>query len=387
MKTENQPLRLLKHAIESANATEAVIVTPVGRVVLPGHYRLLFELSEKGLSISQMAEELYRVSGEWRFALLGRYLKYLNRAGLLADRNQVLLAQGLEDEKKPNVVGTLFKRLFSGKENSRGSIDKWAELPMIREIEPVIRNELLMRAREKKYGSGEACIKQNSSDRSLFAVLEGKLAVAKSFDMKSGPGRRKVVAFLETGAVFGEAGFFFGHKRTADVVAVEPSRVLEIPFDDRMKNIEIGKASALQTRIWFLQVLHSNAQFSSLPGESLDALLHVGERKDFRAGEKIIQEGESADACYFIVQGRASVSQNTIGLGKLQNGDVFGEIALMKAGTLRTATVIAETDVFTVRVDGLRFWNLLKMNLPLAIEVEKIAKRRLAEDRSRLADR
>jgi CRP-like cAMP-binding protein len=305
----------------------------------------------------------------------------LRAADLLADRDQIILAEGLDDkDMRSSMFGFLKRFLSSGPE--RTEID-WNELPMVRQIDPLIRSELLKRAKERTLSKGVSCIRQGANDRSLFVVISGRLAVAKSYRRGAEMGKRKVLAFLDAGAVFGEAAFFFGHPRSADVVALDDSRVLEIPFDPRMKSVDLARAEDLQTRIWFLQSLHSNPSFSKLPSDSLDALLHAGERRDFRAGQKIIQEGEAADACYFIVQGRVDVSQNMKGLGKLQNGDAFGEIALLKSGTLRTATVTAESDVLCIRVEGIRFTNLLKMNLPLAIEIEKLSKGRLNKDRQR----
>lgn len=259
------------------------------------------------------------------------------------------------------------------------SMKELEALPLLRQLDPQLRSELVRPSRVVSLGEGEAVCRQGDTDRALFIVLSGRLAVAKS----SAGRKRKVVAFLETGAVFGEAAFFLGQTRTADVVCMEDSRVLEIPHDPNVQALDRARSEELQLRIWFLQALLSGSFLRELPSEALDALVFTGRKKSFAAGSHIVREGEDADACYFIVQGRATVVQNGKTINKLQNGDVFGEIALLNPGSPRTASVLAESDMITVVIEGERFWDLLSTHLPLAVEIERLSQRRLNADRER----
>lgn len=156
-----------------------------------------------------------------------------------------------------------------------------------------------------------------------------------------------------------------------------------------MKTVDETKSAELQARIWFLQVLMGSKTFKELPSDSLDAILLAGERTTFPPGKRIIQEGEAGDACYFLVQGQASVSQNTVAINKMKAGDAFGEIALLSPGTLRTATVTADSDLITIKVEAHKFWSLLKAHFPLALEIERLASARLKldEERRRLKEK
>lgn len=253
-------------------------------------------------------------------------------------------------------------------------------LPLLRQVDEATRAQLLEHARVREIAEGRRACRQGERDRSIFVLLSGQMAIAKVTGRNQ---RRKVVALLEAGSVFGEAAFFFGTPRSADVVALESSRVLEIRHSDSMKTIDPSKSEELQLRIWFMQALVSNSFLAGLPSEALDALVMAGERKSFKAGEKVISEGEKADACYFLVQGQASVVQNFKPINRLKTGDVFGEIALFDALALRTATVVADADLLTVRLEASRFWALLGAHLPLALEIERIAVARLNADRER----
>ncbi|MES2962579.1 MAG: cyclic nucleotide-binding domain-containing protein, partial [Bdellovibrionota bacterium] len=259
-------------------------------------------------------------------------------------------------------------------------------LPLLRQIDGETRRRLLAKAKVRQLNEREAATKQGEVDRVLYVVLEGRMAVAKRFSVGRGSSRKKVVAILEPGSVFGEAAFFFGHERTADVVALEPSKVLAIPHDPSMKTLETDRGVELQTRIWFLQALVSGSFLKEIPTEALDAVIHSGRVLRVPAGNRVIQEGEAADSCYFIVQGQASVTQKTKLINKMGAGDAFGEIALLQKGLLRTASVHADSELLLIMIDSTTFWSLLRSHLPLALEIERLARLRLTKDRERQQD-
>ncbi len=259
------------------------------------------------------------------------------------------------------------------------SKNELGELTMLRQLDAETRSGLLDVAEVVDVQAREVVCRQGESDRTLFFVLSGRLAVAR----RSSSGRRRVIAFLEAGAVFGELGFFMGERRTADIVATEDSKLLSIRHDERMSTLDPARSEEIKTRTWFLQALMTSAMFKELPSEALDALVFAGKSKRFKAGEKVFSEGETADACYFIIQGQASVSQNFKLINKLQAGDVFGEVALLNPGLLRTATVSADTELLAVRLESDIFWRLLFSHLPLAIEIERVSNNRVQKDKSR----
>ena len=64
----------------------------------------------------------------------------------------------------------------------------------------------------------------------------------------------------------------------------------------------------------------------------------------FKANKKIITEGENGELCYFIKEGNVVCVKNNKIISTISKGGYFGEQALL-ANSLRTATVIAETNV------------------------------------------
>lgn len=257
--------------------------------------------------------------------------------------------------------------------------EAWSELPVLRQLTSTIRNQLVSVARVVEFSPGKSICRQDSKDRSLFIVLEGKLGVAKSFEGR----RRKVVAILEAGAVFGETAFFFGMPRTADVVAMEKCKLLEIPYIPSMKNLDISSSEEFQFRVWLLQALSGNPMLKDLPSEAMDTLIFAGKRRLIKAGQPVFTEGAPADSCYFIAQGRASAVQQGRKINEMGAGDAFGEIALLKMGARRTASVVADSDLLCMELDIESFWALLAARLPLGAEIERLAMRRLKADEER----
>ena len=253
-----------------------------------------------------------------------------------------------------------------------------AKLPLLRQLDSELREELLAKARVVDLKPGELACRQGGTDRSLFILLSGEMAVAKTTK-----GRRRVVALLESGAIFGEAAFFLGQTRTADVVAIEACQLLEIQHHPSMRAMDQERSEELRSRIWFLQALVSSAAFRTLPSEALDALIFAGRERRLPAATHVMSEGQDGDACYFIVQGQGTVTQNGRVINKVKAGDVVGEIALLKPFLPRTATVTADSEMITIAVTIDDFWELLSAHLPLAIEIERVAEARLYADRAK----
>lgn len=258
----------------------------------------------------------------------------------------------------------------------RPSREDLERLPMIRQMDSAVRDTLLASAKIVDLKAGAYVCRQNDLDRKLYVLLDGRLRVVK----KSSAGRKRTVAFLEPGAVFGEIAFFLGERRAADVTVESKSRLLAIPHDERIASVDRNRSEELQLRIWLLQSLVASPLFRTLPADAFDALTFAGSQKRFRPGEKIISEGERGDACYIIIQGQTSVVQNFVAINKLYAGDAFGEIALFRPDLLRTASIVADTETLCVRIESERFWALISSHLPLAIELERLAEARLSAD-------
>lgn len=102
----------------------------------------------------------------------------------------------------------------------------------------------------------------------------------------------------------------------------------------------------------------------------------------FAAGEAVTHEGDQDDGLYMLVKGEAAVRIGTGGsareVARLEPGQFFGEMSLM-TGEVRSATVVAVTDLECYRLDKTAFEALLRERPQLADRVaELLAARREA---------
>jgi serine/threonine protein kinase len=119
-------------------------------------------------------------------------------------------------------------------------------------------------------------------------------------------------------------------------------------------------------------------------------------RRSYKPNEWIIRENEIGDAAYILLAGRCEVLKLVDGveqsLRTLGPGDVFGETAIL-ASTLRTASVVARSDVLAVivtaevlerEVDAMKPW-MGAFIRALATRFSEVTERRASESQTTMA--
>ncbi len=98
---------------------------------------------------------------------------------------------------------------------------------LFRDVAPEALNALQSVSVVKRIAGGEALVRQGDAADALYFVESGRFRVVVN--------QTRIVAHIESGEAVGELAFFAGGKRTADVVAMRDSSVLEVSrraFDD-----------------------------------------------------------------------------------------------------------------------------------------------------------
>lgn len=126
--------------------------------------------------------------------------------------------------------------------------------------------------------------------------------------------------------------------------------------------------------------LHELPLFQFLPAPTRKLVVDSFTPASFDFGAPIVEEGQTADAFYFLVSGTARVikrarNDDEVSLGVLRPGDSFGEMGLLEAGT-RMATVRASGDVEVLKLDASIFHALVRADPQIRSQLELQMKHR-----------
>jgi CRP/FNR family cyclic AMP-dependent transcriptional regulator len=99
--------------------------------------------------------------------------------------------------------------------------------------------------------------------------------------------------------------------------------------------------------------------FSYVPDDVLAEIASILEERRFVAGDSIIKKGELGSSMYTIVSGRVRVHDERSQFNMLEEGDVFGEMALLDTAP-RSASVTAIEDTLLLRLEQDLFYELLE---------------------------
>jgi CRP-like cAMP-binding protein len=119
--------------------------------------------------------------------------------------------------------------------------------------------------------------------------------------------------------------------------------------------------------------------FSGLSQAHLRTVANLAEEVRYGPGRMIVKSGTPGVAFYIIVDGQAKVLKGKITTARreatLGVGDFFGEMALLDGGP-RSASVVAETPLTTIRIERASFRKVLKDEPDIAVKLlEGMARR------------
>ncbi|MEX1357776.1 MAG: cyclic nucleotide-binding domain-containing protein [Gaiellaceae bacterium] len=119
--------------------------------------------------------------------------------------------------------------------------------------------------------------------------------------------------------------------------------------------------------------------FAQCSKQELAAVAAVADEIDLRQGKELTTQGRPGREFLVLVEGEAEVRKNGRKLRTLQDGDFFGEIALVTKRP-RTATVVAKTPVRVLVVTDRAFQSLLERSPSIHSKVLQALAERVAGD-------
>lgn len=295
---------------------------------------------------------------------------------------QLLKTNSLQDSGVAAYLRTFFEPTLKPEKSHSASDERVLtvnEISFFRQLQAETKNTLLAKSKRLRYKAGDLICKQGANDRILYALASGSCGIYRQHTQGY-----QLLAQIEKGAVFGEAGFFLNQKRSAHIVALDNVEVIAIEWQDEWKQwMNQTKATELQIRFWIQHALSVSQTFKNLPTDSLDALAMVGRAVSLEAKKPLCVEGQAGSSAFFVIQGKLVASQKGVAIREMGQGDFIGEIALMKTGGVRTASIHALEHTLLLEIDQKSFYQLLTQNIFLAAELESLVTERILADQQR----
>ena len=148
--------------------------------------------------------------------------------------------------------------------------------------DPASLTTLAAVSRERSLVRGDVLFNEGDDPDALYIVLRGRIAIAnQSFDK-----RESVYALMEPGDLFGEMGMLDDLPRSAMARALEPSTVLQIPYDPVLGILRTnpdllwGVAKMLAGRIRSMDEALSDSVFLDVTGRTAKRLLELADGED-----------------------------------------------------------------------------------------------------------
>jgi CRP/FNR family transcriptional regulator, cyclic AMP receptor protein len=121
-----------------------------------------------------------------------------------------------------------------------------------------------------------------------------------------------------------------------------------------------------------VEALSNIPLFARINPAKLKLLAFTSERLEYLSGDELFHQDDYGDAAYVILDGEAEILVDTprraIKIATLGKNDIIGEIAIL-CDVPRTASVVAHSDLETLRVSKEGFFHLVTEFPQVGVEV------------------
>ncbi len=233
----------------------------------------------------------------------------------------------------------------------------------------------------RELAEGEVVCAEGQGGDTIFVLAAGKAEVSRN-----AAGEHKALAFLGGGSIFGEISLLTGAPPSSTVTCVTAAEIFEVKRED-LNQLARTFPSVPQALATFAQqrmaknMVATAPLFAHVPEAERVALLSRFGFRALAAGEKAIEEGQQVPGLFLVLAGELVVQKEdpaggVVSLGILREGDIAGEIALLR-GLRATATVVATRKTATAYLERAAFEQLLVQYPKIREYLEGLSDRRL----------
>ncbi len=123
-------------------------------------------------------------------------------------------------------------------------------------------------------------------------------------------------------------------------------------------------------------ILKKTSLFHDTPDDALVELAQALQEVSSPAGQLIFEKGAEGDSMYLIASGKVRVYDGNRTFNYLEEGDSFGEMAVLDPEP-RSASVVAVEDAMLLKIDQNQLYELIESRLEVARGVIQVLSRHL----------
>jgi CRP-like cAMP-binding protein len=130
-----------------------------------------------------------------------------------------------------------------------------------------------------------------------------------------------------------------------------------------------------------VDILRRIPLFQNIEPSKLKLMAFASERVTFAEDTPLFEQGEEGDAAYIVLDGTADVRVTADGgeaitVAEVATNDIVGEIAIL-CDVPRTATVVATTELTTLKITKELFFRMVQDFPQIGVEVMRVLAHRL----------
>jgi CRP-like cAMP-binding protein len=268
-------------------------------------------------------------------------------------------------------------RLQSIKENE--ILDTLEVLPLFNYFSRESIKNLFQQSQLREYKPHTPVIIQGDQGVYLYTLLSGSLQVRRRLST----GRTKVLGEIHPPSLFGEVAVIEETPRSADVVTLSQSVILQTPARAIRQMAEdtqyVREFDAFRNAIMVNQFFSSAPIFKELSESVAQMFIQKGKIEHFEKDQVLFKQGDNGDGFYLLLRGAVGVSVNGRPVTRISQNGFFGEISMI-ADVPRTATIYALEKTQTLKVGRNAFWEILSHDISMAMLIESVGEIRIRED-------
>ena len=228
-------------------------------------------------------------------------------------------------------------------------------------------NTLYSSCENKLYQDGDVIIHPSTGDeeeynqKKIYVIIIGNL-------VKDG------IVVAKRGQLFGEQYIKSSNVLKSSIKAQGECRIIEFYWKNIIKILNVNSTIKKQKTLSFfsqINYMKKTALFRNTSDNLLVKICMLMTKEKYNVNDIVFKEGEIGDKLYLIKKGKVNVSKNNKFIREIEQGNCFGELALL-VNEPRSATIVASTKLSLYSLTKQNFNEVMDKNM-LSYLQQKVA--------------